>query len=84
MKIRKLKKTTNLLILKAAFEHLVREIAQYFKFDVLFEPKSIEVLQVASEDYLVTRFKISVHLAVHANRKTVTCDDMQLCNVTEE
>ena len=44
-------KSTELLIRKLPFAHLVREIAQDFKTDLRFQQEAIAALQEASEAY---------------------------------
>ena len=46
--IRRFQKSTDLLIRKAPFQRLVREIAQDFKNDLLFQSTSVLALQEAS------------------------------------
>jgi histone H3 len=51
--IRKYQKSTELLIRKAPFQRLVREIAQDFKNDLRFQSTAVLALQEAAEAYLV-------------------------------
>ena len=51
--IRHYQKRTNLLIKKAPFARLVREIAQDFKQDLRFQNSAIGALQEAAEAYIV-------------------------------
>ncbi len=55
--IRRYQKTTELLIRKLPFQHLVREIAQDFKTDLCFQSSAVMALQEASEAYLVGLFE---------------------------
>lgn len=57
--IRKYQKSTELLIRKAPFQRLVREIAQDFKNDLRFQSTAVLALQEASEAYLVGLFEDS-------------------------
>jgi histone H3 len=54
--IRKYQKSTELLIRKAPFQRLVREIAQDFKNDLRFQSTAVLALQEAAEAYLVRCF----------------------------
>ncbi|KAJ0789888.1 putative transcription factor Hap3/NF-YB family [Helianthus annuus] len=54
--IRKYQKTTELLIRKAPFQRLVREIAQALKSDLRFQSHAVLALQEAAEAYLVGLF----------------------------
>ena len=75
--IRRYQKTTELLIRKAPFQRLVREIASDFKME---RCSSIAVLalQEASEAFLVGLFEDTNLRAVHAKRVTIMPKDIQL------
>ena len=77
-KHRSYQKSTNLLISKAPFGRLVREIAQQFKKDLRFQSSAIEALQEAAEAYLVCLFQDSNMCAIHASRVTLMPKDIQL------
>jgi histone H3 len=66
--IRKYQKSTELLIRKAPFQRLVREIAQDFKNDLRFQSTAVLALQEAAEAYLVRycfrRVRVLVDFAV--------------------
>jgi len=55
--IRKYQKSTDLLIRKAPFQRLIREIAQDYKSDLRFQSNAVLALQEASESYLVGLFE---------------------------
>ena len=76
--IRKYQKSTELLIRKAPFERLVREIAQDFKTDLRFQHSAIGALQEAAEYYLVGLFEDTNLCAIHAKRVTIMPKDIQL------
>jgi histone H3 len=76
--IRKFQKTTCLLFRKLPFQRLVREIAQDFKTDLLFQSYAILALQEAAEAYLVGLFEDANLIAIHAKRVTIMPRDMQL------
>lgn len=76
--IRAYQRSTNLLIRKAPFQRLVREIAQEFKQDVRFQSSAILAMQEASEAYLVTLFEDTNLCAIHAKRVTIMPKDIQL------
>ncbi|KAG0445531.1 hypothetical protein HPB47_014226 [Ixodes persulcatus] len=50
-------KSTELLICKLPFQRLVREIAQDFKTDLLFQSSAVLALQEANEAYLIGLFE---------------------------
>ncbi|KAJ0919717.1 putative transcription factor Hap3/NF-YB family [Helianthus annuus] len=66
--IRKYQKTTDLLIRKAPFQRLVREIAQALKSDLRFQSHAVLALQEAAEAYLVGLFEDTNLCAIHAKR----------------
>lgn len=76
--IRKYQKSTDLLIRKAPFQRLVREIAQDFKSDLRFQSTAVLALQEASEAYLVGLFEDTNLCAIHAKRVTIMPKDIQL------
>jgi histone H3 len=76
--IRRYQKNTELLIRKAPFQRLVREIAQEFGDDTRFQSTAILALQEASEAFLVGLFEDTNMCAIHAKRVTIMPKDMQL------
>ncbi len=76
--IRRYQRSTDLLIRKAAFQRLVREVAQDFKSDLRFQSSAILALQEAAEAYLVSLFEDTNLCAIHAKRVTILPKDMQL------
>ena len=76
--IRRYQKTTDLLIKKAPFQRLVREVAQDFKADLRFQSSAVMALQEASEAYLVGLFEDTNLCAIHAKRVTIMPKDIHL------
>lgn len=76
--IRKLQKTTNLLIPRRPFQRLVKEVAQDYKTDLRFQSEAIECLREAAEAYLVGLFEDANLLAIHCKRVTIMRQDIQL------
>jgi len=76
--IRKYQKSTDLLIKKAPFQRLVREVAQEYKQDLRFQSQAVLALQEAAEAYLVGLYEDSNCCAIHAKRVTIMPKDMQL------
>ncbi|PVI04013.1 histone-fold-containing protein [Periconia macrospinosa] len=79
--IRKYQKTADLLLLKAPFQRLVREITQ----DVTpangpdrWQSQAIAALQEATEAFLVSLFHDANLCAIHAKRVTIQQKDIQL------
>ena len=78
--IRKLQKSTDLLIRKLPFSRLVKEIAGdcYTSHPLLWQSMAILALQEAAEAYLVHLFEDSLLCTVHAKRVTLFTTDLQL------
>ena len=76
--IRRYQRSTELLIRKLPFAHLVHEIAQDFKTDLRFQREAIAALQEAGEAYLVGLFEDTNLCAIHAKRVTIMPKDIQL------
>ena len=76
--IRRFQKSTDLLLKKAPFQRLVRELSQEHQADLRFQSSAVLALQEASEAYLVGLFEDTNLCAIHAKRVTVMPKDMQL------
>lgn len=76
--IRRYQRSTELLISRAPFQRLVREIAEEIKPDVRFQHSAVGALQEACEAYLVGLFEDVNLCALHAKRVTIMPKDMQL------
>ena len=83
--IRRYQKSTDLLIRKAPFQRLVREIARDLMHetynnarDLRFQSSAIFALQEATEAYLVSLFEDTNLNAIHAKRVTIMPKDIQL------
>jgi len=79
--IRKYQKSTDLLIRKAPFGRLVREIVgdlYPYNADLRWNSTAIECLQEASEAYLVNFLTECNLVALHAKRVTVMVRDINL------
>lgn len=84
--IRKYQKSCDLLIRKAPFQRLVRQIAQetalkfpgFSQEGIRFQSTAILALQEASEAYLSSLFEDTNLCAIHAKRVTIMVRDMQL------
>lgn len=75
--IRKYQKSTELLIRKAPFQRIVREIINDLK-EFRITVSAVEALQEAAEAYIVDLFADTNLCAIHAKRVTVMAKDMQL------
>ena len=83
--IRRYQKSTELLIRKLPFQHLVREIAgdigicpEHLRGKLRFQSAAVNALQEASEAYLVGLFEDSNICAIHAKRVTIMPKDIHL------
>ncbi len=77
-KIHKYQKSTELLIRKAPFQRLVREICIGFKLDLRMQSTALFALQEASEAYLVHLFEDTNECALLGKHVTIMPKDMQL------
>ena len=76
--IRRYQKSTALLIPKAPFLRLAKDIAQSYDPDLRFASQALYALQEAAEAYLVGIFEDTQLCAIHANRVTIQKKDMEL------
>lgn len=78
--IRRLQRSTELLIPLLCFQRVVREIAQGMSHQldsIRFQPSALLALQEAAEVYLVCLFEDANLAAIHAKRVTIFPKDMQ-------
>lgn len=76
--IKKYQKSTDMLIPRAPFHRLVREITHSIDNELRFQRQALLALQEAAEAYCVGLFEDASLCAVHAKRQTVTKADMLL------
>lgn len=76
--IRRYQKSVEMLIRKAPFQRLIREIAQDFKTDLRFQASAVAALQEATEAYIVGLFEDTNLCAIHAKRITIMPKDMHI------
>jgi histone H3 len=76
--IKRYQKSTNLLIPKASFERMVREVSETLKKGMRFTKSAIEAVQTSAEDYLVKLFEDASLCAAHGKRVTVQDKDIYL------
>ena len=75
--IRRYQKSTELLIRKLLFQHLVHEILQGYGVGYRVTPAMMMALQEAAEAYLVQLLEDSNLCAIHAKHITIQPKDMQ-------
>ncbi|XP_071396735.1 histone H3-like centromeric protein A isoform X2 [Centroberyx affinis] len=79
MEIRKYQKSHDLLLRKAPFSRLVREVCQGFSREALqWQVYALLALQEAAEAFLVMLFSDANLCAIHAKRVTLFPRDVQL------
>ena len=76
--IRRFQKSTDLLIRKAPFYRLVRQVAADIGIQCRFQSTAMLALQEASEAYLVGLFEDTNLCAIHAHRVTIMPRDLHL------
>uniref|UniRef100_F1LF69 Histone H3-like centromeric protein A n=3 Tax=Ascaris suum TaxID=6253 RepID=F1LF69_ASCSU len=78
--IRQFQKTTELLIRRAPFGRLIREVTMEMapRSDYRYQLAALGALQEAAEAFLVQLFEKSYLCAIHAKRVTLMPRDMQL------
>ena len=76
--VKKLQKSTELLIAKAPFSRLVREIAEGHKAGLRFASSALAAIQEATEAFVISLLSDANLTALHANRVTALPRDLQL------
>lgn len=76
--IRQLQRNTDLLLRKAPFQRMVREIATRIHKGLRWQTQAVAALQEAAEAYLVALFEDTNLCAIHAKRVTIMPKDMHL------
>ena len=76
--IRKHQKTTNLLIPKAPFFRLVREVIADINTEYRVQANAVMALHESSESFLTKLFEFTNYIAIHAHRVTVMPKDIHL------
>jgi histone H3 len=81
--INKFKKTTNLLIRKAPFQHLVQKVALKFgKSDLRMQSTAVLALQEAAEYFMVDVFRDTNLCVLHGRRVIIMVKDLVLaCSI---
>eukprot|EP01061_Rhynchopus_euleeides_P034297 TRINITY_DN5806_c0_g1_i1.p2 TRINITY_DN5806_c0_g1~~TRINITY_DN5806_c0_g1_i1.p2 ORF type:complete len:144 (+),score=75.85 TRINITY_DN5806_c0_g1_i1:64-495(+) len=74
--IKQLQKGTQLLIQKAPFQRMVREVMDTLKQDMRFRPSALEAMQEAAEQYIIGVFEGAVILQLHRKKKTLVQKDL--------
>lgn len=76
--VRKFQKGTNLLLRKAPFQRLVRELAANYKEGLRFGSSAVTALQEATESYTVSVLSDTNPCAIHSKSVTIMPRDLHL------
>ena len=76
--MRRLQKTTELLMKKAPFQHLVRELLQEINTEYRIQGNAVVALHEAAEAFLLRLFEFSNYIVIHAKRVTLMPKDIHL------
>lgn len=76
--IKRYQKTIDMLLPRAPFQRLVRNITEQMDHNLRFQSQALHALQEATEAYIVGLFEDTQLCAIHANRVTVQKKDMDL------
>jgi histone H3/H4 len=77
--IKKFQETAELLIPRAPFDRLIRELIRYeIKPDIHFTRSAYVALQEATEAYLVRLFESAYDITMHIKHTTLTVRDLRL------
>ena len=76
--VKKYQKSTELLIQKAPFQRLVRELASAQKEGLRFQSSAVLAIQEATEAYVISLLADTNLSAIHAKRVTIQPRDVQL------
>merc|ERR1712065_72153 len=77
--VKKLQKSTDLLVARAPFARLIREVASGFNNQKLnFQASAVSAIQEAAESYIISVLSDANLCALHANRVTAMPKDLAL------
>lgn len=76
--IRRYQKGTDLLLRKAPFQRLVREVAAAHKDGLRFQASAVAAIQEATESYVVSLLSDTNLCALHSRRVTIMPRDVHL------
>lgn len=82
--IRRYQRSTGLLIPRATFNRMARDVGAEHKADIRFQRQALEALQEAAEAYMVGLYNDSNLLAIHSKRVTVLPRDIQLARLIRQ
>jgi histone H3 len=76
--IRKYQKSTELLLRKAPFQRLVRELATAHKDGLRFQSSAVQAIQESTESYIISLLSDTNLCAIHGRRVTIMAKDVHL------
>lgn len=76
--IRKYQKSTELLLRKAPFQRLVRELATAHKDGLRFQSSAVQAIQESTEAYIISLLSDTNLCAIHGRRVTIMAKDVHL------
>jgi len=76
--IRRYQKSTEMLLPRASFQRMVREVTQSIDTKWRYQKTALMALQEAAEAYMVSLFEDINAAAIHAGRTTVMVKDLHL------
>ena len=76
--MRKLQKSTELLMKKAPFQRLVRELLQEINTEYRIQGNAMMALHEAAEAFLLRLFEFTNYIAIHCKRVTIMPKDIHL------
>ena len=76
--IKKYQKTVDMMLPRAPFQRLVRNICSDLDHELRFQSQALTALQEAAEAYIVGVFEDTNLCAIHAKRSTILKKDMEL------
>ena len=76
--VRRYQKSTELLLRKAPFQRLVRELAENHKKGLRFQSSAVQALQEATEAYTISLLSDTNLCAIHTRRVTIMPRDVEL------
>ena len=76
--IRRYQKGTDMLLRKAPFQRLIREIAHNSKEGIRFQAAAVLAIQEATEAYMISLLADTNLCAIHTKRVTIMAKDIHL------
>ena len=78
MEIKRYQKGKDLLIQRAPFQRICREITKHEDPELRYNPEALNALQEAAESYMIGLFADTQLCAIHAGRLSIQDKDMKL------